>query len=302
MQLRAVLGKKLDQTQAFLEDGTRVPVSVIDVKGNFVSQIKTSEKEGYNSVQLAFGNKKKLNKATTGHLNKAGIKEQPRFFREIRAEEAVEIELGSNVDASTVLQPGDIVDVSGVSKGKGFAGGVKRFHFRGGPRTHGQSDRERAPGSIGQTTTPGRVYKGKRMAGRMGTENVTVKNLEVLEVKDGTVLIRGLVPGFKNNFLVIEKVGENKKFKPLYREPEEVTEEPVQAEAQVEQVEPVGETSAEGVQAEAVIEQAQPVEETSVEEVEAPAVEVQEGTQEQAEEQAPVEEKGEEQQKEEEAK
>lgn len=297
MQLRAVLGKKLDQTQAFLEDGTRVPVSVIDVKGNFVSQIKTSEKEGYNSVQLAFGNKKKLNKATTGHLNKAGIKEQPRFFREIRAEEAVEIELGSNVDASTVLQPGDIVDVSGVSKGKGFAGGVKRFHFRGGPRTHGQSDRERAPGSIGQTTTPGRVYKGKRMAGRMGTENVTVKNLEVLEVKDGTVLIRGLVPGFKNNFLVIEKVGENKKFKPLYREPEEVTEEPIQAEAQVEQAEPVAETSAEGVQAEAVVEQAQPVEETVSQEASEP--EVQEQV---AEEAAPVEEKVEEQSKEEEAK
>lgn len=240
MQLRAVLGKKLDQTQAFLEDGTRVPVSVIDVKGNFVSQIKTSEKEGYNSVQLAFGNKKKLNKATTGHLNKAGIKEQPRFFREIRAEEAVEIELGSNVDASTVLQPGDIVDVSGVSKGKGFAGGVKRFHFRGGPRTHGQSDRERAPGSIGQTTTPGRVYKGKKMAGKMGHQKSTVRNLEVIEVTaDGVILIRGLVPGHINGLVMVKKVGENKKFVPLYKEvKEEPQEEKVeeQVQAPVEEV------------------------------------------------------------------
>ena len=117
----------------------------------------------------------------------------------------------------------------GVSKGKGFAGGVKRHHFKGGPKTHGQSDRHRAPGSIGQGTTPGRVYKGKRMAGKMGNEQVTVKNLQVLNVVDGILYIKGLVPGVKGGLLVVTKVGKNKKFTPLYKKAEEVVVEEVAA-------------------------------------------------------------------------
>lgn len=116
------------------------------------------------------------------------------------------------------LKPGDVVQVRGTSKGKGFAGVVKRHHFKGGPRTHGQSDRERAPGSIGQTTTPGRVYRGKRMAGRMGSDRVTIKNLLVLDIARDIVTIKGLVPGARNNRLVITKTGEAKKFIPLYKQ------------------------------------------------------------------------------------
>ena len=124
---------------------------------------------------------------------------------------------GTEINLADIFTPGDIVDVTGISKGKGFAGGVKRWNFKGGPRTHGQSDRERAPGSIGQTTTPGRVYKGKKMAGRMGQDTVTVKNLEVIGITDdGVLLIKGLVPGSVNSIVVVKKMGTNKKFVPLY--------------------------------------------------------------------------------------
>ena len=148
----------------------------------------------------------------------ANLKVAPRFLREIRVDEVLDLpKVGETINASDVLKAGDIVDVTGVSKGKGYAGVVKRHHFKGGPRTHGQSDRERAPGSIGQTTTPGRVYKGKRMAGRMGHENVTIKNQIIADVLDNLVLIKGLVPGPKNGLISIKKVGEGKKFVPLHK-------------------------------------------------------------------------------------
>lgn len=233
--LNGLIGKKTYQGQGFLEDGRRIPLTHVVVKGNLVSQIKMQDKEGYNSVQLAFGSKRKITKATQGHVTKAGLTTQPRFFREIRADADPGLELGSEIQAGDVFQPGDIVDVTGISKGKGYAGVVKRHHFKGGPRTHGQSDRERAPGSIGQTTTPGRVYKGKRMAGRMGVDQVTIKNLEVIEVRsDGVLLIKGLVPGFVNSIVIVTKRGENKKFVPLYKEVTEGETAPeVQAEAEL---------------------------------------------------------------------
>lgn len=238
--VHALIGKKTYQGQAFLEDGRRIPLTHVVVKGNLVSQMKSLDKEGYNGVQLAFGTKRTIKSAQEGHAKKAGLEGKPRFFKEIRVEELPDLKLGAEVLASDVFQPGDIVNVTGVSKGKGYAGVVKRHHFKGGPRTHGQSDRERAPGSIGQTTTPGRVYKGKRMAGRMGVENVTIKNLEIIDVtNDGVLLIKGLVPGFVNGVVVVKKIGENKKFVPLYKEPTD--EEVVETEAAV--VEP--ETSVE---------------------------------------------------------
>ena len=227
MALTGLIGKKQDQTQGFLQDGTRVPLTVISAMGNMITQLKTLDKEGYNSIQLGFDIKKKPNKSQLGHSKKAGLEKEPRFFRELRTDDIQNVILGSQVQPSDVFKPGDIVDVTGVSKGKGYAGVVKRHHFKGGPRTHGQSDRERAPGSIGQTTTPGRVYRGKRMAGRMGTEKVTIKNLEVIEIKDdGVILIKGLVPGPKNGIVFIRKVenkqslrpGGLKKFVPLYKE------------------------------------------------------------------------------------
>ena len=230
MNISSLIGTKLDQTQGFLEDGTRVPLSLISLAGNNVTQIKNAEKEGYNSVQIGLGIRKKPKKAIAGIAKKAGLDKTPRFFREVRLEDA------------EVFKPGDVVDIVGTSKGKGYAGVVKRYHFKGGPRTHGQSDRERAPGSIGQTTTPGRVYKGKRMAGRMGDERVTIKNLQVLDLEGNTLFVKGLVPGIKGGLVMITRVGKNKKFTPLYKKEnvqkvEEVEVTPEEMEKLKEQIE-----------------------------------------------------------------
>lgn len=223
--ISSLIGKKINQTQGFLEDGTRVPLSVIAMSKNLVAQLKTEEHEGYNAVKLGFGIKNKLNKAEAGFIKKAGLEKAPRFFSEVRVEK-IDVEQGAQIGPDEVFEPGDLVDVTGTSKGKGYAGVVKKHHFSGGPKTHGQSDRHRAPGSSGQGTTPGRVYKGKRMSGRMGNEQVTVKNLEVLNVDGEFVYIKGLVPGVKGSILVVKKVGKNKKFQPLFKaQTEEIVEE-----------------------------------------------------------------------------
>jgi len=227
--IQAIIGTKIDQTQAFLEDGRRIPMSLISVSGNVVTQIKTPEKDMYSSLQIGFGTKKKPTKAVLGHSKKAGIDKTPRFFREVRMSDTAGFELGQKITAAEALEVGDVINVTGTSKGKGYAGVVKRHHFKGGPRTHGQSDRERAPGSSGQTTTPGRVYKGKRMSGRMGNETVTVRNLVVVDIKDEVVYVKGLVPGIKGGMVVISKIGKAKKFTPLFS-------------VKVEEVEPVVET------------------------------------------------------------
>ena len=221
----ALIGQKKSQSQKFLENGKRIPVTLIDVKGNTVVALRTNEKNKYQAVQLGFSMKKNANKAEVGHAKGAKLEKAPNFLKEIRINDDSDIlpEVGTVLNPSEVFTPGDLVDVSGISKGKGFAGGVKRHGFHGGPKTHGQSDRHRAPGSIGQGTTPGRVYKGKRMAGKMGVNNVTVQNLEVVAVTDdGVLLIKGLVPGIINGFIVVKKVGENKNFIPLHKSPEEI--------------------------------------------------------------------------------
>lgn len=273
MELVSLLGKKTYQKSGFLQNGTRVPLTGVAVSGNFISQIKTAEKEGYNAIQLGIGDNKKAKKRTVNHSKKAGLNIAPRFLKEIKVESVDGFTLGSEINIAEIFEAGDIVDVTGKSKGKGWAGGVKRYNFRGGPRTHGQGDRERAPGSVGQTTTPGRVYKGKKMAGRMGSDMVTLKNLEVIEVtNDGMLLIKGLVPGILGSYVVVKKVGKNKKAVPLYKE---AVEEPVVEEAVVAET-----PSEEVVEAEnAAVEetQAAPAEESQVEEVasteEAPVVE-----------------------------
>ncbi len=207
--IHTLIGQKVDQVQGFLENGVRIPVTKIAMSGNTVTLLKTQEKSGYSAIQLGFGTRKRAKKTS------------PLFLREVRIIDGeVLLQVGDEVKPSDVFEPGDIIDVSGVSKGKGYAGGVKRYHFKGGPRTHGQSDRERAPGSIGQTTTPGRVYKGKRMAGNMGHVNVTIKNLQVVAVLDDYLLVRGLIPGPKNSIVTVIKRGKNKKFVPLYQEAE----------------------------------------------------------------------------------
>ncbi len=247
MNVTSIIGKKIDQTQGFLEDGKRVPLSVINVAGNVVSQIKTVDHEGYNAIQLGFDNAKRVTKPIQGHIKKAGLKDtSPRFFRENRLVDGpADVEVGSQIVVAEVFEPGDIVDVTGTSKGKGYAGVVKKFRFAGGPKTHGQSDRHRARGSSGSGTTPGRVYKGKKMSGRMGNEQVTVKNLEVLGIDGDTLLVRGLIPGIKGAVVFVKKVGKNKKFVPLWSEKkEEVVEEtPVEETvAPVEEVKTAEET------------------------------------------------------------
>jgi large subunit ribosomal protein L3 len=164
-------------------------------------QVKTSETDGYTAAKLGFGAAKKLKSVLKGQSKGLG---EFKFLREFRMETAEGVKVGDKLDVS-LFKPGDKVTVTGISKGRGFAGGVKRYHFHGGPKTHGQSDRNRAPGSIGSTTTPGRVYKGTRMAGHMGDDRVTVRNMEVLkaDVEKNLLLVKGPVPGAKNGLLLI---------------------------------------------------------------------------------------------------
>lgn len=208
--MNSILAKKIEQGQKFLEDGKRIPVTKLEVAGNIVIGIKTLVRDKYSAVQLGFDKRSKTRPAKS-------LKSAYNFIREVRMADAEATPaIGDVIRASEIFKPGDVINVTGISKGKGYAGGVKRYHFKGGPRTHGQSDRERAPGSVGSNTTPGRVLKGKRMAGRMGHEQVTVKNLKIVSVDDNFVLIKGLVPGGRNTLLMLKKVGEDKKFIPLY--------------------------------------------------------------------------------------
>ena len=212
--LNTLLGSKGNISQTYVE-GTRVTVSRLLVGPCIVTQIKTQDKDGYWAVQLGFGKKriKNASKALIGHL-RGVIKEKytPRFLREVRLEDKPDFKVGDEIKISDVFRKGDLVNVSGISKGKGFAGVVKRWHFAGGPKTHGQSDRLRAPGSIGQGTTPGRVLKGKKMAGRMGGERKTIKNLIVVDVdsEKGELLVSGPVPGKSSGLLIITKTASGK--------------------------------------------------------------------------------------------
>ena len=216
--INAIIGKKLDISQRFTKEGTRIPVTLIEVSDLIVTQVKTFKKDGYSALQVAFLGKKdikKLNKPETGHLKGAKIKKAPLSLMEISIskEDEEKYKTGQAINITDVIEPGDEVKISGISKGKGFTGGMKRWGFAGGPRTHGQSDRQRAPGSIGQGTTPGRVHKGKKMAGRVGGESVTTRGLVVVSTdsEKGLVLVKGLVPGIKGGLLVIEKTGKKNK-------------------------------------------------------------------------------------------
>jgi large subunit ribosomal protein L3 len=203
--IQGIIGRKLGMTQIFKEDGIAEAITVIDASPCAVIQVKTVDKEGYNAVQLGYGKSKKLSSPQKGHLKDAG---EFRYLREFRLEETDGINVGDKVDVS-MFQPGDTVDITGISKGRGFAGVVKRHHFAGGPKTHGQSDRHRAPGAIGSGTTPGRVKKGMRMAGRMGNDRVTARNLLVVraDTERNILVVRGAVPGANNGIILIGKSG-----------------------------------------------------------------------------------------------
>jgi large subunit ribosomal protein L3 len=206
--VQGIIGRKLGMTQIFRKNGKVEAVTAIETGPCNVIQVKTKDKEGYNAVQLGFGEDKRINSPQRGHLKGLG---QFKHLREFRVSDNEPIAVGEIVDVS-LFKAGDIVDITGVSKGKGFAGVVKRHHFAGGPKTHGQSDRHRAPGSIGATTSPGRVLKGTRMAGHMGNSRVTVRHLEVFETVPARnlLLVRGAVPGGRNGILLIRKSEEGK--------------------------------------------------------------------------------------------
>jgi len=203
-----IIGKKLGMTQVFREDGKAEAVTAIEAGPCTVAQVKTVAKDGYNAAQLGFGGTKQPKSSRRGRGKESA---SFKHLREFRVDDIEAVEAGQRVDVS-LFKAGDMVNVTGVSKGKGFAGTVKRHHFAGGPKTHGQSDRHRAPGSIGSTTTPGRVFKGMRMAGHMGNKRVTVCNLEVFEADPdrNLLLVRGAVPGMRNSLLLIRKSSRGK--------------------------------------------------------------------------------------------
>jgi len=205
--VKGILGRKVGMTQVLTPRGTVVPVTVIEAGPCWVTLIKTLEKDGYTAVQLGYQETKprRLTKGQVGHLRHRNANlPTVRILREIRVRNTADFSVGQKLLAD-VFEAGERVDVKGVSKGRGFQGGVKRHGFQGGQRTHGQSDRLRAPGSNGSGTTPGRVYKGKRMAGHMGNAPVTVSNLrvEIVDPARNLLAVRGAVPGAKGGLLVI---------------------------------------------------------------------------------------------------
>jgi large subunit ribosomal protein L3 len=201
-----LVGKKAGMTRVFTEDGASVPVTVIEVTPNRVSQIKTTETDGYNAVQVTAGEKKasRVSKAAAGHFAKANVAAGDSLL-EFRTDEVAELNVGDELTVER-FEAGQIVDVTGQSKGKGFQGGVKRWNFSTQDATHGNSLSHRAPGSIGQCQTPGRVWKGKKMAGHMGAERVTTQNLEVVRVdaESNLILVKGALPGATGGELIIK--------------------------------------------------------------------------------------------------
>lgn len=206
--MQTIIGYKNKTEQYIDEAGIRMPVTSVRADDCMLLGYRLAEKDGYNALIVAYEEVKKVRKTQKGQLKHLGTEEPLRHIREIRIAEFEVSEDGKSIQLDDVLLPigeklvpstlfykGQMVDVQAVSKGKGFQGVVKRHGFAGGPKTHGQSDRHRAPGSIGQSATPGRVYKGKKMAGKMGVETVTVKNLKVIGVSEGEVLLKGVIPG-----------------------------------------------------------------------------------------------------------
>ena len=203
---KGLIGKKLGMTQVFDEAGAAFPVTLLEAGPCFVTQIRTTNRDGYAAIQLGYQEveEKKLTRGELGHLQKRKLPTL-RILREFRTKEN-DIKVGDKIDV-TRFETGSRVDVIGTSKGKGFAGTMKRHNFRGGPATHGQSDRQRAPGSIASTTTPGRVFKGKKMAGQMGNERVTSQNVKIIMIDPAKNLIavHGSVPGAKGSLVMIKE-------------------------------------------------------------------------------------------------
>ncbi len=208
MRYKGILGKKIGMTSVFDEKGRMIPCTVIEAGPCFVTQIKTVDTDGYEAVQLAFDEKRErsVNKPTKGHFDKAGLKAK-KVVKEFKGFDLTQFKLGDEVKVDSLFSSGDTISVTGISKGRGFQGVVKRHHFGGGFRTHGQSDRERAPGSIGSSSYPSRVFKGMLMAGRMGGDKITMKNLTVVKVipESNLLLVQGSVAGHNDSYVEIYK-------------------------------------------------------------------------------------------------
>ena len=205
--IQGLLGKKLGMTQVFSDEGNVVPVTVVEAGPCWVVQKKTKGKDGYESVQLGFSSQKpkRMNKPLLGHFEKAKV-DPTRVLREVKATDLDEIQIGQMI-GSDIFKPGEFVDIIGSSKGRGFTGVMKRHGFSGAPGSHGAHESFRGPGSIGSSAFPSRVFKGKKLPGRMGVERVTVQNLEVIRVipEKNLLLIKGAVPGANGHFLMIRK-------------------------------------------------------------------------------------------------
>lgn len=219
--MKGIIGRKVGMTQIFDDNGAALPVTVIEAGPCYVTQIRTMERDGYTAVQLGFdelptrrNGSSRLNQPRRGHLRRKDLLDADvdlpdlRVLREFRlnGDGEVDLEEGATVTVD-VFEEGDLVDIVGVSKGRGFAGTVKRHNFNRQPKTHGQSDRERAPGSIGQSATPGRTLKGTRMGGRMGNDRITIKNLKVVVVdpERNLLAVKGSVPGAKGGIVIIKE-------------------------------------------------------------------------------------------------
>ena len=202
-----LIGRKVGMTQVFQDDGTMVAVSVLAIEPNTVTRLRTSDRDGYTAVQLGTETSKKLTKPEAGQLKDLPKAAQSiKTIREFRVDSVDEYELGQTVSLVDLFTEGDEVDVSGVSKGKGFAGHIKRHNFHRGPKTHG-SDHHREPGSIGPGTTPGRVYRGMKMAGHMGDETVTIKKVRVVRTDPdrNLLLVKGSLPGARGSLILVKK-------------------------------------------------------------------------------------------------
>ena len=212
--MKFILGKKIEMTQRFAEDGKFIPVTLVEVGPCVVTQVKTKEKDGYEGVQIGFGFTRRLSKSVKGHLKDLG---SFRYLREFRipdgkfsllgSDSEVVLEKGAKFDAA-IFKTGDVVSATGTSKGRGFAGVVKRHHFKGQPATRGTKDQVRMPGSIG-ATWPQHVVKGTRMAGRMGNDRIFVNNLEIIEVipERNILMVKGAIPGARNSLVIIQSAG-----------------------------------------------------------------------------------------------
>jgi large subunit ribosomal protein L3 len=205
--MKGMIGKKVGMTQIFDEQGKVIPVTVIEAGPCYVTQVRSDDRDGYKAIQLGFGQAKpaRLTKGQLGHLQKNNLPAL-RYLREFRVkgDDAVDVTEGAEIKVD-VFATGELVDVTGTSKGRGFAGTIKRHHFHRQPKTHGQSDRERAPGSIGMCATPGRTLKGTRMSGRMGNDRITIQNLEVavVDAEKNLLAVKGSIPGANGGIVII---------------------------------------------------------------------------------------------------